>query len=541
MSSSSSLHSTHQPHNSSRKPDMSVDEVIFSLYQGISQAVTRLTSSTKSGCSAFYGNGSQYTSSNTSFPPTTSSVNISFAPRPPPSSLAKTFTDIRHRRSLYFSEQPTSRPSNHTPPEIISNFVTNTNAKSNYTHTLNGYTKSDGSRVYCEVYQDPPTGLICSAPSPSLRRFRSLNCMTTTSLDEESFRDLTRPHPTLRFTQTKPNVVVSSHSQSGTARPTTSVPVNHSDMVFEALVLLPNINTLVLTADHSFMWSCISHHVLSILEKHVFPHLHSLTVRALVEVPFPKLFEQCPLLETLEVVRCNLRLSLRHLKLWGFGLNDFSHDPHWIALNTGLIKSLTLGQGILDGKPGASAALTEVFEKNHDSLEVVQVLNDSFHQNMEYFDIIYRPSNLKLLVIHLHWSMPNEKWNYPPPASQILQQVAKFLMDPSFAVPTVHLLLSNTLPVELVQDGFDSQTGETWAPFDSAICARPDVQISLCLRETESEGLAFDEMKVHIEESLPRSLEARLLEIRQYHGALGGSWDMSDEVDEQDEMWEGLV
>ncbi|KAH8797089.1 hypothetical protein DL96DRAFT_1788752 [Flagelloscypha sp. PMI_526] len=219
MSSSSSLPSAHQPRNSGRKPDMSVDE-ISSCYSS--------NSSTESGCSAFYGNGSQYTSSNTSFPPTTSSVNISFAPRPPPSSLAKTFTDIRHRRSLYFSEQSTPRPSNHTPPEIISNFVTNTNAKSNYTHTLNGYTKSDGSRVYCEVYQDPPTGLTCSAPSPSLRRFRSLNCMTTTSLDDETFRDLTRPHPTLRFTQTKPNVVVSSHSQSGTAQPTTGVPVNHT-------------------------------------------------------------------------------------------------------------------------------------------------------------------------------------------------------------------------------------------------------------------------------------------------------------------------
>ncbi|KAH8829725.1 hypothetical protein DL96DRAFT_1590201 [Flagelloscypha sp. PMI_526] len=333
-------------------------------------------------------------------------------------------------------------------------------------------------------------------------------------------------------------------------------------VIFPALALLPNINILILSSGgrRPFRWSRLSLHARSTLEDIIFPRLRSLTVRRVIGIPFSKIIEQCPTLKTLEVVMCNLRRydnviyravgrpytpepgsvssaqSLQHLKLWGQSLTDLNSDPEWVALNTGSIKSLTIGRNLLDRVDDGKAVLIRIIEKNQNSLECVKILNYSFVENADYFDMFYRLPNLKLLFVHLHWSVYAQPWA----TSYVLQPVTKLLMDSAFTTPTLHLLLSNVTSGDDGDNEFDPSSQDMWVPLDNAIHARPEVKLILSLRETLSEGLSFNEMKTYIEVYLGRSSRAGLLDVRQYDGPLGGHWDLVDEADARDEQWEAV-
>ncbi|KAH8797088.1 hypothetical protein DL96DRAFT_1688904 [Flagelloscypha sp. PMI_526] len=338
---------------------------------------------------------------------------------------------------------------------------------------------------------------------------------------------------------------------------------------FRALLLLPNIDTLILSSITRlpFSWSRLSPRVRSILENTVFPQLRSLTIRRVMEIPFSKFLEQCPMLETLELVICNLRrchrviysylaaepsytpeagdaplaLSLRHLKVWGMNLTSLNSNPEWLAFNTGFIKSLTIGRNMLDHIDNETAVLARILEKNRNSLEIVKVLNNSFIDDLDYLNMFSRLPNLKLLVVHVHWSILNPHWQ----TFYCLQRVTQVLIDPTYAIPPLYLLLSN-IGAYAENDGLDNDDDnesdtsrlEKWERFDGAICSRPDVKLIMGLRETQSEALAFNQMRSYIESYLPLSARAGLLDIRQYEGPVGGRWDLVDEADEQNERWE---
>ncbi|KAH8829728.1 hypothetical protein DL96DRAFT_1590207 [Flagelloscypha sp. PMI_526] len=345
---------------------------------------------------------------------------------------------------------------------------------------------------------------------------------------------------------------------------------NPDATIFEALLLLPNIDTLILscTDQNPFVWSHLPPSVRSSLENTIFPRLHSLTMRRVLEVPFSKFFELCPKLETLEVVMCNLQpygymtincrgrpysesggaplaLSLRHLKLWGLSLVNLTHNPAWLVLNTGFIKSLTIGRNILDHMIGSGVETWElILFKNRGSLEIVKILNYSAFEDPTYLNSLFILSNLKLLVLHMHWRMFDRSWQ----TTHFLQQVSKVLMELPFTIPTLHLLLSDILSNfytdtdEESNNNDDNQSGtssqEIWAPLDTAIRARPEMKLVLSVRETQDETFSFDEIKSYFLAALPQSSQGGQLDIGQYDGPLGGRWDLADEGDEQNEEWQ---